>query len=184
MSSKFPQGLDVFINPKSNDKLNNGVASLQHSSQHANINDAVKNIEQKVGVNNSTDVNSLDYKVSKSLFSFPAPFDMAKGTPLAVDDAGTVVVGDNIKAPLIFGLAAADYAAGDPMVIASTSLLTTTSWNIDTGSKTLTPGLKYYLATNGMLTSITPDVGSIMPVGIAVGVNTMAVCINPFGAIG
>ena len=48
------------MNPNGNDPLSNP----SHSDQHINANDAIEALQIKVGVDGSTDVNSLDYKVS------------------------------------------------------------------------------------------------------------------------
>jgi hypothetical protein len=60
MASSFPTSLDSFTDPQSSDKLN----SPSHSTQHADLNDAVEKVEAKVG-KDSSDVNtSHDYKLS------------------------------------------------------------------------------------------------------------------------
>jgi len=59
MATNFPASLDVLINPQPNDS----VEVVPHAAQHANANDAIEALESKVGANNSTDTNSLDYKV-------------------------------------------------------------------------------------------------------------------------
>jgi hypothetical protein len=59
MATNFPTSLDVLINPQPNDS----VELVPHATQHANANDAIEALESKVGANNSTDPNSLDYKV-------------------------------------------------------------------------------------------------------------------------
>ena len=60
MPSNFPNNLDTFTNPTST----SSTSSPSHAGQHTKLNDAVTAIQQKVGVNGSTDANSLDYKVS------------------------------------------------------------------------------------------------------------------------
>lgn len=59
MATNFPTSLDVLVNPQPNDS----VELVPHATQHANANDAIEALESKVGANNSTDPNSLDYKV-------------------------------------------------------------------------------------------------------------------------
>lgn len=59
MATNFPSDLDVLINPESTDS----VKTVSHSKQHADANDAIEALEVKVGKNNDTNVNSLDYKV-------------------------------------------------------------------------------------------------------------------------
>jgi hypothetical protein len=52
--------LDTLTNPTPTDPLNS--PSVPHAAQHANANDAIEALQAKVGITNSTDVNSLDYK--------------------------------------------------------------------------------------------------------------------------
>lgn len=60
MATNFPTSLDSLTNPNATDQL----SSPSHSQQHSNLNDSVEAIESKIGVNNSTDPNSIQYKVS------------------------------------------------------------------------------------------------------------------------
>lgn len=60
MSTSFPSGLDSFTNPASTDSL----ATVNHASQHDNINDAMAAVQAKVGVNGSAVTTSLDYKLA------------------------------------------------------------------------------------------------------------------------
>lgn len=62
MTTVFPGALDSFTNP--NAASGDSLASVPHDAQHSNINDAVKALETKVGINGSADISSLDYKVS------------------------------------------------------------------------------------------------------------------------
>jgi hypothetical protein len=58
MATQFPEDLDDFSNPSATDELTG------HAELHSNINDAIEAIQTKVGVDGSTDANSLDYKVT------------------------------------------------------------------------------------------------------------------------
>lgn len=60
MATNYPNNIDQLVNPSGSDTL----ASPSHSEQHTNANDAIEALETKVGVNGSTDPNSLTYKVS------------------------------------------------------------------------------------------------------------------------
>ena len=60
MASSFPQNLDSITNPNPNDPLSNP----SHSEQHIFANTAIEALEAKVGIDGSSDVNSLDYKIS------------------------------------------------------------------------------------------------------------------------
>lgn len=60
MASLFPNALDSFPDPAPNSKLNNP----SHSGLHNDVSSAVEALEEKVGVNNSADPISLDYRVT------------------------------------------------------------------------------------------------------------------------
>jgi hypothetical protein len=59
VSSNFPTSKDNLTNPASTDAL------VGHAEQHANANDAIEALENVVGVTNSTDSDSLTYKVNQ-----------------------------------------------------------------------------------------------------------------------
>jgi hypothetical protein len=61
MATNFPNSVDSLVNPNASDPL----SSPSHSQQHANLNDAVEAIEKKIGVNGSSDTNSLQYKIAE-----------------------------------------------------------------------------------------------------------------------
>jgi hypothetical protein len=58
MATNFPDSLDNLSNPSANDEL------VGHAAQHTNANDAIEALEQAVGITNSSDSNSLTYKVN------------------------------------------------------------------------------------------------------------------------
>jgi hypothetical protein len=60
MATNFPTSVDALINPGSTDSL----SAPSHSDQHSNANDAIEALQAKVGIDGSTDVNSIDYKLS------------------------------------------------------------------------------------------------------------------------
>jgi hypothetical protein len=60
VATNFPTSLDSLSNPISSDTL----ANPDHAAQHANVNDAVEALQTKVGITNSADTASLDYKVA------------------------------------------------------------------------------------------------------------------------
>jgi len=59
MASNFPNSIDVFVNPTNADTLK--TANVKHSTQHANLNDAVLALEVKLGINVSNVTTSMDY---------------------------------------------------------------------------------------------------------------------------
>jgi predicted small metal-binding protein len=84
MAILFPITLDQLLNPT-------GVDSVQlvpHAAQHSNANDAIEALQVKVGVNNSTDVASLDYKV-RDLISKIYTNEMAQDTIASALAAGS-----------------------------------------------------------------------------------------------
>jgi hypothetical protein len=66
MATSFPTSKDDFVNPQSTDS----VQTVSHAAQHSNANDAIEALETKVGVTNSTDPTSLDYKVKQLELNF------------------------------------------------------------------------------------------------------------------
>jgi hypothetical protein len=59
LTTAFPTSLDVLTNPSSSDTL--GTVAVLHSTQHANLNDAVEALQAKVGADSSAVTTSLDY---------------------------------------------------------------------------------------------------------------------------
>jgi hypothetical protein len=59
MASTFPVSKDSLSNPSSTDEL------IGHAAQHSNANDAIEALENVVGITNSTDSDSLTYKVNQ-----------------------------------------------------------------------------------------------------------------------
>lgn len=57
MTTVFPGAKDTFVNPAGTDD----VSVVKHSSQHDNINDAMKAVQTKIGVDGSAVITSLDY---------------------------------------------------------------------------------------------------------------------------
>jgi hypothetical protein len=61
MATNFPTSLDSLTNPATTDQLN----SPSHAAQHANANDAIEQLQAKVGVDGSTVTTSHDYKIAQ-----------------------------------------------------------------------------------------------------------------------
>jgi hypothetical protein len=80
MATSFPVSLDELINPQASDS----VQSPSHSEQHADANDAIVALQEKVGVDNSTDADSLDYKIRQI---DPDNFDPAGSAATAQSNA-------------------------------------------------------------------------------------------------
>lgn len=60
MATSYPLSKDVLTNPSATDSL----SAPSHSQQHANANDAIEALQNKVGIDGSSDINSIDYKLS------------------------------------------------------------------------------------------------------------------------
>lgn len=60
MATNFPTALDSLTNPTGDQTL----ASVGHAAQHANANDAIEALQAKVGIDGSTDHESVDYRLS------------------------------------------------------------------------------------------------------------------------
>jgi hypothetical protein len=84
MATTFPTTLDQLLNPTSTDS----VQLVSHAAQHSNANDAIEALEAKLGVNNSTDATTIDYKV-RDLISKIYTNEMAQDTIAAALAAGT-----------------------------------------------------------------------------------------------
>ena len=59
MATSYPTALDALQNPVGSTSLGS-YGPLSHSAQHANANDAIEAIQLKLGINNSSDTNSID----------------------------------------------------------------------------------------------------------------------------
>lgn len=59
MATNYPTSKDNLTNPAATESMEG------HAALHGNVNDAIEAIENKLGVNGSTDVNSIDYKVAQ-----------------------------------------------------------------------------------------------------------------------
>ena len=59
MATNYPTSKDNLTNPAATESMEG------HATLHGNVNDAIEAIENKLGVNGSTDVNTIDYKVAQ-----------------------------------------------------------------------------------------------------------------------
>jgi hypothetical protein len=84
MATTFPTTLDQLLNPAATDS----VQLVSHAAQHSNANDAIEALEAKLGVDNSTNAATIDYKV-RDLISKIYTNEMAQDTIAAALAAGT-----------------------------------------------------------------------------------------------
>ena len=59
MATNYPTSIDNLSNPESNDSM------AGHAALHSNVNDAIEALESKLGIDGSTDANSIDYKITQ-----------------------------------------------------------------------------------------------------------------------
>jgi len=59
LATNYPTSKDNLTNPAATESMEG------HATLHGNVNDAIEAIENKLGVNGSSDVNSIDYKVTQ-----------------------------------------------------------------------------------------------------------------------
>lgn len=63
--TNFPVSLDQFNNPTSSTKTN--APGFDHAEQHTNANDAIEALQSKIGIDQSLDVESIDFKIRRLL---------------------------------------------------------------------------------------------------------------------
>jgi hypothetical protein len=71
VATNFPTALDTTSNlpdPGGADQLVNADPELRHGYQHTTANQAIRAIEEKIGINDSEDTDSIDYKIRKGSF--------------------------------------------------------------------------------------------------------------------
>jgi len=61
MTTNFPTSLDTLVNPIASDDT----SVVSHADQHANANDAIEALQEKVGANSSGVTTSHDYKIAQ-----------------------------------------------------------------------------------------------------------------------
>lgn len=61
MTTAYPAALDNFTNPASTDLLS--AAGVSHADQHANANDAIEAVQARVGITDSNDSSTHEYKI-------------------------------------------------------------------------------------------------------------------------
>lgn len=66
MPIQYPENIDSLNNPSSLSFLDD--EAVRHSKQHSDVNDAVEAIETKIGVDNSIDPSSIDYRLKHGSF--------------------------------------------------------------------------------------------------------------------
>ena len=105
MSSNFPASKDNLTNPASTDEL------VGHAAQHANANDAIEALENVVGITNSTDSDSLTYKVNQLATSVSTLSNQSVGieTLMGLEGNNDLTIAGIQNKTTIDSYAAADY---------------------------------------------------------------------------
>ena len=63
--TNFPVSLDQFNNPTSSTKTN--APGFDHAEQHTHANDAIEALQSKIGIDQSLDEESIDFKIRRLL---------------------------------------------------------------------------------------------------------------------
>lgn len=105
MASNFPDSKDSLSNPLSSDEM------IGHAAQHANANDAIEALQNSVGITNSTDSNSITYKINQlsTTVNTISNQSSAVETLLGIDGNNDLVVNGIQNKTTIDSYAAADY---------------------------------------------------------------------------
>lgn len=91
MATNFPTSLDDYDNPPTTygqQTLQSGDGVITHGQIHVNHNDSIEAIEAKVGIDGSTDTDSIDYKLANIINTIITDSNSA----VMVDTNGNVIV--------------------------------------------------------------------------------------------
>lgn len=106
MTTNFPVGLDSFNNPSPTDQL--GSSFVPHHQQHTDANDAIEAMQRSIGVTDSADPTSIQYRLG--VVETPGPFYGG-----FINDTDVAFVANTPKAiPFPVVLAASGITVGTP----------------------------------------------------------------------
>ena len=88
MTTAYPGGIDNFTNPAATDTL----ASVSHSAQHANANDAIEAIENTLGVNPQGSYASVAARLTGSTLRYGNFYDTTNQTNASTSAANLITV--------------------------------------------------------------------------------------------
>jgi len=105
LSTNFPNSIDSLNNPESTDSLQG------HASQHANANDAIEALENVIGIINSTDSDSLTYKINQLSSSVSSLTNTSSNieTLMGLDGNNDLVINGIQNKTIIDSYSASDY---------------------------------------------------------------------------
>lgn len=120
MGTNFPAALDNYANPTALDELDDG--PVLHSDQHTDANDAIEAIQRKVGIDNSLDTTTLDYRVGRietgRAWRYVGDATGVSGTDVAnVTAAVAAVVASPRGGIVLFGPGLYDLSGIDPILL-------------------------------------------------------------------
>ena len=101
-------------------------AGITHSAQHSNLNDSVLAIETKMGVDGSTDPNSLDYKINHSSGGVPTSRHISTTLPLT--GGGTLANDLTLSVNAYAGAGQGNGVIPDPGLMATGLIFTHAGW--------------------------------------------------------
>lgn len=115
MATNFPIQKDEFSNPIGTDSLQG------HAEQHQNVNDAVEAIERVVGVTDSTDPNSLTYKINDivSVLSGLGNSTDTISTLLGLDGNNDLIVTGIENKTVVDSFASSEWRSADYKIVVS-----------------------------------------------------------------
>ena len=161
MTTAFPGALDAFVNPSAANSMSD--ALVLHSTQHANLNDAVAALQAKIGVTASAVAGTLTKRIAdveargsgggviRVAASTSIPLDIAgDGKAMPIDPAGIIAVNTPLT-PLVGamvagGLCTAVYALSDSLNLT----------NFIVAGDVPTVGFEYYVTYVVRRTGATP----------------------------
>jgi hypothetical protein len=101
MATSFPTALDILTNPSAVTPLDGeGSAILSHAEQHATVNDAIEAIETVIGVSNSADEASMQFKIAKTTADVLALQQVVSTTVAPIAHTHSSLVNDTATATL------------------------------------------------------------------------------------
>lgn len=86
MPTNFPGALDDFTNPTGADLMGTALGGRKHAAMHGDVNDAVEELEAKVGTDGDADPTTIDHRLASAGYTW--------ATSTVTDDGQASVVLD------------------------------------------------------------------------------------------
>lgn len=156
MSTAFPTGLDTTLtlpNPVGTDLLANTNANLDHDYQHSLVNDAIRALETKLGIDSSAVTSSIDYLLKNASSNNPGHTHSASSLSGVLPLGGGTMTGAIAFAGAqtfdASKLLIASQATGDLLYASSTSAWSRLAKASDGNVLTLVSGLPAWASAGG-----------------------------------